>query len=150
MDININVRAIQGERQTNTSVDKQVSNKRLHTPKTKNIKSKKPKITEISAKSAAKVILPLYLTSKLKQKTFTNLNRANRIAGTITGNRFGESRRRDFLSLASNPFAFGLSAATTAFQNFYEVQRENEKREYKQRLAGMSFPYRNGNNGITI
>jgi hypothetical protein len=150
MDININVRAIQGERQTNTSVDKQVSNKKLHTPKTKNIKSKKPKITEISAKSAAKVFLPLYLTSQIKQKTFSTLNRANRIAGTITGNRFGESRRRDALCLASNPFAFARSAAVNAFQGFYETQRQNKRIDYTRKISGMSFPYREGNNGITI
>lgn len=150
MDININVRAVQGQRQANTSADKQVSNKRLHTPNTKNIKSRKPKITEISAKSAAKVILPLYIASKVKQKTIQHLNRANRIAGTITGNRFGESRRRDALNLATNPFNFAVSAAVSAFTRSYEIQRENEKIDYNRRLAGMSFPYREGNNGITL
>lgn len=150
MDININVRAVQGERQTNTSADKQASNKRMHTPKTKNIKAKTPQINQISAKSAAKVILPLYITSRVKQKTFAAFNRANRIAGTISGNRFGESRRRDFLNAASNPFNFARTAITTAFNQSFDIQRQNEKIDYNRQLAGMSFPFREGNNGITL
>jgi hypothetical protein len=150
MDININVRAVDSGRRSNTSADKQAANKKTNSPMAKRAGAKKTAGAQLNLKAAAKTVLPIVAISQAKQKTFAYLNRANRIAGTISGNRFGESRRRDTLNAVSNPIRFARDSIVTAFNGFYETQRKNEKIDYTRQLAGMSFPFREGNNGITI
>jgi len=78
------------------------------------------------------------------------LNTTNRVVGTVTGNRFGETRRGDIISAAFNPIGMINRIAKTSFRKSYETDRANQRIDYNRELAGMTLPYRNGNAGITL
>lgn len=164
MDININVRAVSGNKGTNTSVDKQIANKITQAPKSKTGNPRKtgkdkmvgaytnPPYKTMSNGSLGllKKATPIIIGAIVLRSLSKSVNSTNRIIGTITGNRFAESRRADFISAASNPIGLVSKIASTTFQKNFEVQRDNERIDYKRELAGMSLPYREGDFGITL
>lgn len=77
-------------------------------------------------------------------------NGVNRVVGTVTGNRFGESRRADIIKGSFNPIRMLTQTTKTYFEKSYETDRANERIDYNRELAGMTLPYRNGNAGITL
>jgi hypothetical protein len=164
MDININVRAVNGTKQTNTSTTKQVANKENNSPTAKTSNPKKTawqnwgsSISNPANKSMSgsglgllKKATPLLISAIALRQVSKSLNTGNRIIGTITGNRFAETRRADFIGAVTDPIGLISRIASTTFQKNYEVLRDNERIDYKRELAGMSLPYRNGDNGITL
>jgi len=154
MDININVRAVNETRTTNTSTDKSATNKQFKSPKAKSNNAKSTGSMKLKNFANPQKLLKTGLTAigiaAAVRATAKLLNDSNRIVGTVTGNRFGESRRADMIKMGSNPFGMMTQITKTYFKKSYETDRANQRIDYNRELAGMTLPYRNGNAGITL
>ena len=151
MDININVRAVDGTRTANTSADKQTTNKRSRAPMAKTKKAKKPGYMGITAKgiesSIAKIGIPLVAGAAIKIGAVRTMNS---IEGTVTGNRFRQKVRGDIINSFARPFSTGARIVSTGFNQYFDVLREQERLTYQRNIAGFALPFRPGNSGITL
>ena len=154
MDINMNLRAVNQSSTGNTSSSTSVAKKRSRSPKAKTTNSKSTGSLKLkdftSTNRILKKIIPAASAVGVVVAVNKTLNTTNRIVGTITGNRFGEARRRDTIKGTLNPIGMMKQITTTYFQKTYETDRANQRIDYNRELAGMTMPYRNGNAGITL
>jgi hypothetical protein len=146
MDININVRAVDGTRRANTSADKQTATKRTRSPMAKKADAKKPGYGNILGKKAI-VGAKLAAVAVLKVKTLTALNN---IEASVTGNKFRQKARSDLLKTIFNPAGMGSAIIKDSFNQYFDVLRETEKLTYQRDIAGFVMPFRSGNAGITL
>jgi len=150
MDININVRAVDGTRSTNTSADKQTATKRTRSPVAKKANAKKPGYQNILSQKmlgAAKGALPLAAAAVIKVKT---LSAMNNIEASVTGNRFRQKSRSDVLRTFVNPIGMVRSVVNDNFNQYFDVLRQSERLTYERNIAGFVMPFRSGNSGITL
>ena len=146
MDININVR-LQKFRESATSASGSVKrkNKSLNTIKTESIPAETglAKIANGNIGLMSAGALTLMATSKM-------LHTANRLEGSITGDRFQERRRSDMLKTATNPAGMLRSIITTQITKHYDTTRELERTEYRRQLSGLVMPFRDTDPGLRL
>lgn len=154
MDININVR-MQKYTGTATSANKSVTDKQSKTSPAKkseavSTKTGKDKLAMNASEFISKKFIPAAKAAISVVAAAKAINTINRIEGSISGNRFRERRRSDFLRTATRPLSTVSTIVSTSFDRYFEMNREMEQMQYRRGLAGLSLPFREGNSGITL
>jgi len=84
-----------------------------------------------------------------KKQIVSGLNTANKIQGTVTGNRFREQRQGDVLNFTS-PIKMIRNIASTTLERTFELARETQKLDTQRRRQNQILPFREGNSGEGI